>query len=92
MTTERTLIDHMVRAAREIEDALYLRARTGQRGFLEVPEPKVTLFDDALHIERAAPIWHTTMPAKTTHGGRATFYDLTDEATIAQALAAKESR
>lgn len=92
MTTTQTIIEHAVLSLRAVEDALYFRARMGMRGFLEVPEPKVTLTDDQCRIERATPIWHTTMPAKATHGGRAAFYDLTDEATVAQVLAAKESR
>ena len=101
MATTQTLIEHAVLSLRDIEDALYFRARMGMRGFLEVPEPKVTLTDDGIAIEHPAFIWHPVVvppgcammtPTKSTHGGRASFYDLTDEATVAQVLAAKEAK
>lgn len=98
MTPTQTMIEHAVLSMRDIENALYFRAHMGMRGFLEVPEPKVTFgrsedgLNETVTFRREAPIWHLKMPTRTTHGGRATFFDLTDEATIAQVLAAKEGK
>ena len=98
MTTAQALFDFTIQTNNAVEEALHFRARMGHRGFLEVPEPKVIYghgedgLIETVTIRREPFIWHTTMPEKTTRGGRASFYDLTDEATVAQVLAAKEGR
>ena len=93
MTTAQALFDFTVQTNHAVEEALHFRARMGHRGYLEVAEPTVT-FDDAgvCTVSRAPFVWHTSMPTKTTHGGKASFFDLTDESVIAAALKAKEGR
>ena len=93
MTTAQALFDFTIQTQDSIEQALYFRARLGHRGYLEVPEPTVSFSDDGVcTVSRAPFVWHEEMPKRATHGGQASFFDLTDEATIAAALKAKEGR
>lgn len=97
MTTAQALFDFTIQTQDSIEQALYFRARLGHRGFLEVPAPVVSTNDyGGTMISQPDFIWHPVgapiLPAKSTQGGRSTFFDLTNEATIAAALKAKEGR
>jgi len=93
VTTAQALFDFTVQTNHAVEDALHFRARMGHRGYLEVAEPTVSFSDAGVcTVSRAPFVWHAKMPTKTTHGGNASFFDLTDESVIAAALKAKDAK
>lgn len=73
-----------------IDAELERHLRAGDRGWLEVPDARWTgglLVQDAF-------VWHPfpLEPTRTTHGGTASFYDITDPKTCDLALAAIDYR